>query len=272
MSQFGQSIFSQKEALMDVETFKGMYLFGVDLRDGNGNELPDKIIEKFISTAISYIEVSLNCPIQPKEIEQYIDYDFGSYRKYSFIQTDIYPIRKVEEVAIAFNSPNVEDNIDEDRSLVKITFPKSWYRVYENAGQIQLLPDVSTLSAVIIAQAGQLLPRAISGPFAPQLMKVVATCGIADDDDCVPPIINQAIGLYASIYLLQMIGDIGPGGGAGLTSQSLSLDGMSQSVATAISATNNLYGATIAKYEKMLEKNVLPLLRKKYKRISTEFI
>lgn len=255
-----ESIFSTNQPMMGIDQFKKLFLFGVDLRDGDGNELSDETLAMYLAMSISYIEHTLNVPILPKKITQRVDYDHASYRQHMFLQFEVYPIREICSVKLKFT----------DR--VFIDFPDTWWRLYENSGQIQMLPDVSTLSAVLIAQAGQLLPRAISGKFAPQLLEAETIVGLADDNDCVPPLINQAIGLYSAIYLLQMIGDIGPGGGAGLTSQSLSLDGMSQSIATAISATNNLYGATIAAYKQQLDKTVMPLLRKKYKRISLEYI
>jgi hypothetical protein len=252
--------FSQNVPLITIDQFKKQFLFGVDLRDQNGDAIADDVIAMFLSTAISFMEMQLNTPILPTRLIQKVDYDVVAYRQHSFIQVPIYPIREVISVKLKFKQNTF------------INFPETWWRIYENAGQIQMLPDVSTLSAVIIAQTGQLLPRAISGNFAPQMLEVDAIVGIADEEECVPPLINQAIGLYASLYLLQMIGDIGPGGSPGITAQSLSLDGMSQSVSTAISATNNLFGATIAKYESLLTKTVLPLLRKKYKRISLEYI
>jgi hypothetical protein len=254
--------YSRVEPLLDVDTFKKRYLFSVDLRDRQGNEIDDGVIEALLQTAIDLLETQLNCPILPEENVYFDDYDIASYKQYIFIQLPKYPIVRgsVSEVRLNFTD------------TVGISFPPSWYKVHEKSGQIQLLPNVSTLSSVLIAQTGQLLPRVVHTTRAPSILKVVYRAGIADDEDQVPPAINQAIGLSAAICLLQMIGDIGPVGSPGITSASLSIDGMSQTISTANSATNNQYGSTILQYDKMLNKQILPLLKRRFKRLSVEFI
>jgi hypothetical protein len=254
--------YSRLEPIIGVRKYKKQYLFGVDLRDSDGNVISDSVISDILDMAISYLEMELNVPLYPQELTHYEDYSFAAYRNFVFIQLPIYPIASgsVTAVRLHFNDS------------IGIDFPQEWFKVYEDAGQIQLLPNVSTLSAVLIAQCGQLLPRAIHSNQAPQLLKVTYKAGIANTEDKIPPVVNRAIGLIASIALLQMIGDIGPGGAAGITAQSLSVDGLSQTINTAISATNNLFGATIESYRKELDKTTLPLLKRRYKRLRVEFI
>jgi len=252
----------ERESLLDVQRFKDRFLFGVDLRNSIGEVLPDTTIEQFLIVAMDYVQMELNVPILPREDVYFADYDFAQYRNFVFVQVPVYPIVQGSVTSVRLHFTDT----------IGIDFPEDWFRVYATAGQIQLLPNVSTLSSVLISQAGQLLPRAIHSSKAPQLIRINYTAGIADLDDCVPPTVNQAIGLTASISLLQMVGDIGPGGGAGISSQSLSIDAMSQTINTAISATNNLYGATIEAYRKQLKDPIMKVLKKKYKRIHLEFI
>lgn len=252
----------ERESILDVKRFKERFLFGVDLRRSDGVELPDTTIEQFLIVALDYVQMELNVPILPREEVYFADYDFAQYRNFVFFQVPVYPIVQGSVTSVRLHFTDT----------IGIDFPEDWFRVYATSGQIQLLPNVSTLSAVLISQAGQLLPRAIHSTKAPQLLRINYMAGIADLDDCVPPTINQAIGLTASISLLQMLGDIGPGGGAGISSQSLSLDGMSQTINTAISATNNLYGATIEAYRKQLNDMTMKVLKRKYKRLHLEFI
>jgi len=258
----GLKRYSRTEPLLTVKKFKQQYLFGVDLRDSQGKIISDEVIGDFINFAIDYVEMELNVPILPKDITYDEDYDLAAYRQFNFIQLPYYPIvsGSVTKIDLRFSD------------TIKIEFPPEWFKIYEAAGQVSLLPNVSTLSSVLIAQAGQLLPRAIHSQKAPQLLRVKYKAGIADINDKVPPVINKAIGLSAALYLLQMIGDIGPGGSAGISSQTLSIDGMTQTINTSISATNNLYGATIEPYKKQLEKVILPLLKRRYKRLHVEFI
>ena len=255
-------IYSRFEPIMDIARFKNNYLFGVDLRDADGNTMDDSIIDGYLNAAIDYLEQELRCTIEPRDEVHYADYYYQRYRKFNYIQLPLYPIVKNSVVGVRLH-------FDED---IGIDFPQEWFKVYETSGQIQLLPTVSTLSHVLIAQAGQLIPRAITSQYGPQLLKITYKAGIADENGKVPPLINQAIGLYASIYLLQMLGDIGPGGSPGISSQSLSLDGMNQAITTALSATNNLYGATIINYKNQLDKTVMKVLKRTYKRIGLEYI
>ena len=255
-------IFSRTEPLIGVEEFKKRYLFGVDLRDADGNDLSDDVIAAFINVSIDYIEMELNCPIQPIDMVESVDYKYPEYRQYCYIQVPTYPIvtGSVKSVRLNFSDQ------------IGVDFPPEWFRVYETTGQIQLMPNVNTLSSVLIRSAGILLPRVIASSYAPKLLKIEYKAGLADEEGKVPPLINQAIGLYSALYILQFLGDIGPGGGAGISSQSLSLDGLSQSITTALSATNNLFGATILNYKSQLDKVVMPTLRKKFKRINLSFI
>ena len=255
-------LYSRTEPLITVERLKNTFLFGVDLRNPNGNILPDSVLESYINVAISYLEQELRCPIEPQDIVHSVDYYYNMYRQFVFIQLPVYPIVKnsVTEIKLNFS-----DNFS-------IAFPKEWYRTYEISGQIQLLPTQSTFTSFFMTHLTSIVPIATSFNYAPQLLKITYKDGIADEAGKVPPLINQAIGLYASLYLLQMLGDIGPTGGAGISSQSLSLDGMSQSVTTAISATNNLYGATILNYKTQLDKTVIKVLKRTYKRIGLEYM
>jgi len=252
----------EKEPLLDVQRFKDRFLFGVDLRNSKGEELSDDILVQFLIVALDYVQMELNVPFLPREDVYFADYDFAQYRNFVFVQLPVYPIVQGSVTAVRLHFTDT----------IGIDFPEDWFRVYATSGQIQLLPNVSTLSSVLISQSGQLLPRAIHSTKAPQLLRITYTAGIADLNDCVPPTINQAIGLMAAISLLQMLGDIGPGGGAGISSQSLSIDSMSQTINTAISATNNLYGATIEAWRKQLNNMVMKTLKKKYKRLHLEFI
>lgn len=253
---------SRWEPIISVSKFKRRFLFGVDLRDGEGNVIKDSVISNFIDAAISYVEMEIDVPILPQDEVHREDFDISRYRQYMHIDLPVYPIVKDSVV-------NVSLRFTEN---IKIDFPAEWFRIYESAGQIELLPNVSSISSVIIGQFGQLLPRAIHDRRAPQLLYVEYKSGITDCHDRVPSYVNRVIGLCSAIYLLQMIGDIGPGGAPGISSQSISMDGLSQSVNTAISATNNLYGATIMQYSKELDKMAMPLLKRRYKRIKCEFV
>ena len=72
------------------------------------------------------------------------------------------------------------------------------------------------------------------------------------DIDNLPMDLLNIVGMLASIPALDVAGDLILGT-AGIASQSLSIDGLSQSISTSISATNAGYGARILSYTKQIE-------------------
>jgi hypothetical protein len=81
----------------------------------------------------------------------------------------------------------------------------------------------------------------------------------------VDPLILRAISLLAAMLPLNIAGDLIAG--AGIASQSLSIDGLSQSIATTASATSAGYGARIIQYQKELSQ-VMSVLRGEYSRVN----
>lgn len=251
--------FSQTEPLLDLEMFKQRYLFGVDLRDGNGNAIADDVIEAFVAVAIDYIEHMLEAPIEPTPFTEFLDYKMPEYRTFVYIQTVHYPIVELEEVKLKYGNGT------------EIDWPEEWYKLYGRSGQIQLLPTFGTFNRIAFSVSGQVSPGLLYGKYAPQVLFVKGKYGLADAAGQVQPLINQAVGLYAAIYLLQMLGDIGPAG-PGVQASSISMDGLAQSISTSNSAMYNLFGSTVNNYMKFLKETVEPMLRKRYKRMKLTHI
>ena len=103
--------------------------------------------------------------------------------------------------------------------------------------------------------------------------KVVLNGGVALGEDLVvtynahdvDPLIMRAIGLVSALLPLNVAGDLIAG--AGVASQSLGLDGLTQSVTTTASATSAGYGARIIQYTKELQQTI-ERLRSKYRRMN----
>tara|TARA_Y100000592_G_scaffold100264_1_gene179445 strand:- start:5428 stop:6396 length:969 start_codon:yes stop_codon:yes gene_type:complete len=74
--------------------------------------------------------------------------------------------------------------------------------------------------------------------------------------------ILRAVGLLSAMLPLNIAGDLIAG--AGIATQSISIDGLSQSVGTTSSATNSGYGARVIQFNKEL-KELMTTLRAKYK-------
>ena len=72
------------------------------------------------------------------------------------------------------------------------------------------------------------------------------------DIDQMPMDLINVVGMVASFGPLGIAGDLILGS-AGIASQSLSIDGLSQSISTTASATNAGYGARLIQYEKQIK-------------------
>ena len=89
------------------------------------------------------------------------------------------------------------------------------------------------------------------------------------EDGKIPVLINQAISYLAAIQALIIGGNLVLG--AGISSSSLSIDGLSQSINTTQSAENSAYSATVHEYSDKLfggnerERGILKNLKDYYK-------
>ena len=126
-------------------------------------------------------------------------------------------------------------------TLFRSRFPDEWIRLEEDHGQIHLVPSRGSLSQIIIGQGGDFLTLIFGGiSYMPSLWEVDYTAGMDVED--IPRIIVEAIMKYAAIEVLIIASDlVRP---IGVTSESISLDGGSQSM----SYSQPAFDARIKKY------------------------
>jgi hypothetical protein len=237
--------------LPDVKAIKSDYLFGIPLTDEDLNEYPDTAIEGHIEKAIAWMEHELQIAIRPTQVlDEHHDYDIGDYTQFCYLQVYQFPVLSVDRLVAAYAGQDI------------MTFPLDWVHVYKESGQLQLIPTNGSLSQVLLGQgSGSLLPL-ITNRLAsmPHLFRVDYTTGFAAN--AVPADISDLIAKKACINIMNILGDILLG--AGIASQSVSLDGLSESVSTTQSAENNAYSARVRMYEQEIKK-YLPQLRSHYK-------
>lgn len=227
--------------LISVEEIKQRYLFGIDLTDTDGNEMPKNYYEHNIRMAQAWLEKEIpGIMLCPKEIKsESHDYHLADYQSYCGIKLYRQPVIDVSEVAIQL-----------PLSANRVVFDPSWYRTESVNGFINLLPTQGTFSSMLLSQGGSFLPLLYSGmPYVPHLFKITYTAGFKKGE--VPANILEIIGLKAAMGPLNVFGDLVAG--AGIASKSISLDGLSQSVATTSSATNSGYTARVVQYQKQLK-------------------
>lgn len=238
-------------SLISVDELKTNYLFGLDLTDDDGNEYPESLYEFFIQSAISWLEHRLDIPIAPKTlVDEKHDYFREDYNKYIWMKLKESPVISVEEVRLVLPGEQVIQ-----------TFESDWIHIQKESGQLQLVPGTGTAGSILLGASGAYIPVIYgNNRFIPDAFRVDYTAGFEPGQ--VPPLLLDVIGKKASFGPLNIAGDLL--GGAGIASQSIGIDGLSQSFNTTSSATNAGYGARLLQYSKEI-KEVLPMLERYYK-------
>lgn len=236
--------FDRTESLLTASELKKRYFHGVTIRDDEGNDLPDEVYDTFINQAISWLEHELDISIYPKKHVERRDFNRTDYLNWGFLKLYHFPVLSVEAWKAQYPV-----NTD------LITYPTEWYRVYNESGEIQLVPTSGSITTFFIP-GGSILPYVLGSKHIPQFFEIEYTSGF--EADCIPYAINQVIGLKAAIDLFNIAGDL-VGGGAGIAGYNISIDGLSQGVQTTSSATNAGYGARILSYEKQIQAHMKTL-------------
>lgn len=241
------------ESIMTVEELKMLYLFGLDLTNDEGVPYPDSLYVHYILKGIDDLERNLDIRLLPQRFDERHDFYRRDYEHYMFLRLREYPIIQVDEIALDYPAG---ENI--------ISFDKSWFRVDKDGGTVQVLPARGTFTQLLITAAGGFLPVVFGGSdFIPDIIKVVYFAGF--ELGKLPTNLKDMVGKYAAMGPLNIAGDLL--GGAGIASQSIGIDGLSQSFNTTSSATNAGYGARLIRYDKEI-KDQMPKLRSYYKGIT----
>ncbi|MCU0912930.1 MAG: hypothetical protein MUC88_00030 [Planctomycetes bacterium] len=236
--------------VMSVQDLKDIYLFGVDLTNDLGEPFPDVMFEWSIKFAIDWLEHELDIRLRPTTMDERYDYYRRDFSEWMFIKLRQSPVISVEQVALMWPA-NTE----------VMVFPAEWISLIKDCGHINIVPTSTGISQVLFTAGGTFLPLLAQGrDYIPNAIRVQYTAGF--EAGKLPFDLRELIGKKAACGPLNVAGDLIAG--AGIASQSVSLDGVSQSISTTSSATNAGYGARIIQYEKEI-KAWLPMLRNFYK-------
>lgn len=252
--------------VLSVQELKDVYLFGLDLTDDAGNPYPDVVFEWSIKFAVDWLEKELDIKLRPTRIIENYDYYRADYQSWVYIKTRQGPIiddlRDVATVDLPDTSLTRVEVIWPSRQRV-LEFDQTWIKIRPDIGHINIIPAAGTLSQVLLTSGGSFLPLLAEGrDFVPDLFKVSYTAGFASGT--LPFDLREIVGKKASFGPLNIAGDLL--GGAGIASQSIGIDGLSQSFNTTSSATNAGYGARLLQYSKEIKEQI-PTLRRFYKGI-----
>lgn len=234
-------IMNRVEPLISVKQLRERFLFGIDVTDGEGNPLPDEVFQSYLDTAISLLEHDLDIAITPRtyagDCAELKDYRSNDYIEWGYFQLNNIPIIEVKQIRAHYQGQDI------------LKYPPEWYRIQKHDGIVRLIPN-TTGSAQFMADAStSYLPELFRNQgVVPLLWEIDYTAGFKNGE--VPIILNTAIGVLAAVVALINLSDLVLG--AGIASQSIGLDGLSQAVTLTASAENNTNSAKILDWKRLL--------------------
>ena len=209
------------------------YLFGVPLEDMYGNKMKEGLLDHYIKAAIQYTQRTLQITIKPTEVQAEVhDYYSSDMGNWGFMQLHKKPIISVSKLSMFYGASQLYE------------IPTDWIRAYPISGQIELFPVSGSSGSMLITANGGLAIPMMAGMFqnAPSMWRVDYKCGM----EVIPEDIMEFIMKRASVGILQVWGDLIIG--AGIANQTISIDGLSQSIGTTQSPEFSGAGARIKNY------------------------
>lgn len=236
-----------------------LYFYGVDIVNQQGTGIDSVTIETWVKRAQQEIEKFLDIKLIKQVITERSDYYRDEFQGSGFVKT-----------RLTVTTPLLLEGYF--GGMKQLSYPKQWLTANTVNGvgttrQILLVPNsnvaISSINNALFA--GSTIPhlglvnnRSIGSYWN---MKYITGFGC----DNLPFDILDAIGKLASLSLLNIMGDLILG--SGIASQSISIDGLSQSISSTASATSAGFGARIIQYTNEL-KETLNRLKGVYKGVS----
>ncbi len=247
--------------ILTADDMRYTYMWGTETTasDIAATDFEDEQFDFFIREALADFEVRLTVDIRKRvyvtdpdsalnrskywrdgvdytDEEDAYSFDPHQWQNFGFLQLRHMPILSVERAMLKNQvGGEVIDLLDQ-----------GWVRITKKVGQLHFYPTTGQPYGPF--HTGMLPWRLFGGRF-PQGFEVDYTTGYPTAE-FVPDDLRSAVGKWACIKCLQSIGD---GILAGFSSQSVSLDGLSESFSSTQSATSAYYGARIKSYQEELK-------------------
>jgi len=217
------------------------YFFGIPNKAQDGRNMPSETITMYLEAAQEEVENWLNIKIQKQVIKESSDFWREEFKHWGYIRT-AYPV--VDPIKLQGFINDVQ----------QIDYPSEWLSSRVNSDgrlffrHIHLIPTISEAQQSSVIFSG-ITPHL--GFFGHQNIPNYWRSTYCTGFDKVPSDLVNYIGKLAAINIFHIQGDLILG--AGIASQSIGIDGLSQSISTTSSATNAGYGARIIGYLKDLK-------------------
>jgi hypothetical protein len=235
-----------KSLVFSVSEFKENFLWGIPLcNQSTGQSLSDEVFKQKMLSAQKFVENYLGIKLFKQLIEESKDFVREEFYSWGFIKTS-YPINEPLSLQGCLNNQ------------VQITYPKEWLDVKKSSDQVRynnlyILPNGQNNSTTqfLAVQYSQYFSF-YGARIIPNYWKIKYCTGF----DAIPDDLINIVGKLASIELLPIIEMTVVGGGTtfGLASQSLSLDGLSQSISKANGG--NIFGQRLKLYGEEFQRDI----------------
>jgi len=217
------------------------WMFGIPMKDSGGNAISEDSILKKIKAAQLIIENLLGVCMFPKIVSEKLDYIAEEFASWGHTKVK-FPISNLYH-----NESDITDTpmmgFYGERHVFSV--PKDWLSFSER--NLAVVPGVQGASSIVMMASGSTYPSFIRGQrYIPDFWRVKYISGFRE----IPADIEAVICKLAVIFVFAIIGDvIRP---IGVSSQSLSIDGLSQSVSTVMNSQGNLLSPRLNQYYKEL--------------------
>lgn len=239
------------------------YLFGIPMCSNDGRKMSMCAIAQHILSAQSVVENLFSIKLTKQVIEETRDYIREEFMSWGYIKT-MYPIAFVD---------NLEGWIND---VCQLTYPRDWLSIkriesvaiYRN---IYLIPNTGTKEGAHMTQ-NSLIYNGISphlGWFGQTYIPNYWRTRYVTGWDDIPADLMDFVAKAAAINVLAIIGDILYG--IGLTSISITLDGVSQNTPLTRSGQGGLFAGRIKTYIDQMNE-VMPVLKSKYRGVPFEVL
>ena len=226
-------------AVLSPTELKELYLYGINIKSRDGSEIPIYVWENKIKSAQQEIEKFLAIKLTRQLITETLTYHRDDYLNNLPIINTSYPVFETVRLLGLLNG------------VEQIRYPVEWCNEYHGPDdtqtrRISLVPSGSSVSAstnvILMGVMAQLGIRSLN--LVPNYWTAQYLTGW--DPNNLPADLLDVIGKLVSIQILSIYGDIvlPPG----LSGSSLSIDGLSQSLNTAISGQNSAFGGRVKRY------------------------
>lgn len=231
------------EEMLTPSKLKSRFLFGIPLVSPITKEkFTDEMIKDAIERSVVQFELDSALDVHPTLKRVRLPFDPALYQSNIWLECAFKPVQKVLRVAICSASyansnseadPNLVDNENQQYPAGGEIFrvPPEWIDMsYAKQGKIFVSPITPATAAVstgtAVASSGAYALAFIGqGMWIPAFWTIEALVGLATEQGQVPSIVNECIGAKAAYFILQNLFPL-----YRTTSQSLGIDGMSQSV------------------------------------------